>query len=150
MFRLYEYFRQEVNASMAWDALTDDVGGGDDQQIVPSLVLVKISNNDWNYFSALVKFLIIVIERGGWISNRRYLAQNFSVVHQDIRYASTLILLTRESGVRSVNQNYMNRLVGLIRSFVVVCVIPSVSVSLLTETCKVLHLHKVVVIAFTP
>jgi hypothetical protein len=38
--------------------LTDDVGGGDDQQIVPSLVLVKISNNDWSYSSTLVKFLI--------------------------------------------------------------------------------------------
>jgi hypothetical protein len=43
---------------MAWDALTDDVGGDDDQQIVPSLVLAKISNNDWSYFSTLVKFLI--------------------------------------------------------------------------------------------
>jgi hypothetical protein len=43
---------------MACGALTDDVGGGDDQQIVPSLVLVKISGNDWNYFATWVKFSI--------------------------------------------------------------------------------------------
>jgi hypothetical protein len=49
---------------MAWDALTDDVGGGDDQQIVTSLVLVNISNNDWSYFPTLVKFLIYQIREG--------------------------------------------------------------------------------------
>jgi hypothetical protein len=43
---------------MAWDALTDDVGGGDDLQIVPSLVLVKISSNNWSYFSTSVTNLI--------------------------------------------------------------------------------------------
>jgi hypothetical protein len=54
MLRLYAYFRQ--NAPMATDKYTDHVGGGDDQQFEPSLVLAKISNHDWSYFSALVNF----------------------------------------------------------------------------------------------
>jgi hypothetical protein len=48
---------------MARDKFTGDVGG-DDQQFEPSLVLVKISNHDWSYFSALVKFLIYQTREG--------------------------------------------------------------------------------------
>jgi hypothetical protein len=83
---------------MARDKYIGDVGG-DDQQFEPSVVPVKISNHDWSFFSALFKFLIYQTRGGGSISNRRYLAQNFSVVLQGNQVCSNLILLTRKSGV---------------------------------------------------